>query len=119
MPPGSRKDASIADRRECEERVESQEARAGLEAQGLREGPAEIKRAACHTSTAVLIRGSLLSLRRFFNQSNRPNWFCNACGSFHVNMFAQLTVLTRCVSNIRLKSRPKRRDVNGGGKNIA
>lgn len=81
MLPGSRKDPSIADRRECEERVESQEARAGLKAQGLREGPAEIKRTACHTSTAVLIRGSLPSPRRFFNQSNRANWSCGERGS--------------------------------------
>lgn len=58
MLPRSRKDPSIAVRRECEERVESQEARAGLKAQGLREGPAEIKRTACHTSAVVLIRGS-------------------------------------------------------------
>lgn len=84
MLPGSRKDPSIADRRECEKRVESQEARAGLKAQGLREGPAEIKRAACHTSTAVLIRGSLPSPRGFFNQSNRTNWSCSACITCHI-----------------------------------
>jgi len=55
----SRKDPSIVDCRECEERVESQERRErGLKDQGPREDPAEIKRTACHTSAVVLIRDS-------------------------------------------------------------
>lgn len=48
---GGRIDPSIVDLGECEERGEEAKDR------GPCKGPAEIKRAACHTSTVVLIYG--------------------------------------------------------------
>lgn len=59
-------------------RVEGQERRAEPGASRPREGPAEIKRTACHTSTVALISGSVWTTVYFNSTINRFSSFINS-----------------------------------------